>query len=69
MLFRKNIEPRCSYCRYAANAEPGTVICRKKGIKLETDHCRNFRYNPLRRVPPRPKHFDFTQYDERDFSL
>ncbi len=29
MLFRKDIEPRCTYCRYAAPAEPDTVICRK----------------------------------------
>ena len=43
MLFRKNIEPRCTYCRYAAPAEPDTVICRKKGIRDAGDHCRRFR--------------------------
>lgn len=69
MIFRKDIEPRCAYCRYASPAEPETVICRKKGICLESDKCRKFRYNPLRRVPPRPKLADFSRYDERDFSL
>lgn len=69
MLFRKNIEPYCAYCQFSRAAEPGTVICRKKGIRLESDKCRRFRYDPLRRVPPRPAVPDFTKYDKRDFSL
>lgn len=69
MLFRKDIEPRCAYCVYAAPAEPETVICRKKGIRLETDKCRKFQYDPLKRVPPRPKSMDFNEYDEKDYSL
>ena len=69
MLFRKDIEPRCAYCSYAAPAEPDTVICRKKGIRLETDKCRKFHYDPLKRVPPRPTQMDFEKYDDRDFSL
>ena len=47
MLFRKNMEPRCGYCRFAAEAEPGLVICRKRGIRPESEHCRKFRYDPL----------------------
>lgn len=69
MLFRKNIEPRCGYCKYASPAEPDTVICRKKGIRAETEHCHRFSYDPLRRVPPRPQLIDFTKYDHQDFSL
>lgn len=69
MLFRKKIDPRCAYCQFASDAEPGTVVCRKKGICQETDQCRKFKYNPLRRVPPKPATIDFTKYDERDFSL
>lgn len=69
MLFRKNIEPRCAYCRYGAAAEDGLTICRKKGIRQDTDKCRKFKYDPLRRVPPRPKTPDFSRYDDRDFSL
>lgn len=69
MLFRKHIEPRCAYCAHSAPAEPGTVICRRKGIREETAHCRRFRYDPLRRTPPRPKLPDFEKYDNRDFSL
>ena len=69
MLFRKNIEPRCGYCRFAAIAEPGTVICRKRGIRPETEQCRKFRYDPLKRTPPKPKLVDFEKYDSRDYSL
>lgn len=69
MLFRKNIDPHCGYCRFSAPAEPDTVICRKKGIRDACDHCRRFRYDPLRRVPPKPKLVDFTKYDKEDYSL
>lgn len=69
MLFRKNIPPRCGYCKFGAVAEPGTIICKKKGIRQETDKCRKFQYDPLKRVPPKPATVDFTKYDERDFSL
>ena len=69
MLFRKDITPRCGYCRYAAPAGSGSVICRKKGIRPESDACRRFKYDPLRRVPPKPVSVDFSKYDERDYSL
>ena len=69
MLFRKDIEPHCAYCTYGAPADPGTVICRKKGIRLETDKCRKFQYDPLKRTPPRPTQTDFEQYEDKDFSL
>lgn len=69
MLFRKNIEPNCGYCRFAAPADRGNVICRKRGIVSETAHCRRFRYDPLRRTPPRPLAVDFSEYDDRDYSL
>ena len=69
MLFRKKMEPHCAYCKYAAPAEPGTVICRKKGICLESDHCRKFEYDPLKRIPPRPTQMDYSKFDDTDFSL
>ncbi len=69
MLFRKHIDPHCGYCRFSAPADNGCVICRKKGIVSETEACRHFRYNPLRRTPPRPLTVDFSQYDSQDYSL
>ena len=32
MLFRKKIEPRCSYCARGGRANDHEVICAKKGI-------------------------------------
>ena len=69
MVFRKNIEPRCGYCRHSAPVEEGLVICKKKGVIPEEGHCSRFRYDPLRRTPPKPLSPDFSKYDDRDYSL
>ena len=69
MLFRKDIEPRCTYCRYAAPAEPETVICRKKGVRSAGDHCRSFRYDPLRRMPSRPAELNTSRLSPEDFQV
>ena len=50
MLFRKKIERSCSYCVYGAKLEDGAVLCSKRGLKNEEDHCRKFRYDPSKRV-------------------
>ena len=54
MLFRKDIEPRCAYCARAGRAGDGEVVCSRKGIVPEDGRCRRFKYDPLKRVPPRP---------------
>ena len=69
MLFRRDIEPRCGYCRFSAPAGNDLVICRKRGIKEDSDACPKFKYNPLRRTPPKPASIDFSKYDEQDYSL
>ena len=32
MLFEKNIEPRCAYCKKGARLDEERVMCIKKGI-------------------------------------
>ena len=39
MLFRKKIEPRCSYCARGGRANDHEVICAKKGIVPAESHC------------------------------
>ena len=51
VIFRKHVEPACTYCRYSSPAEEGTCICLKRGIVSDWDSCRRFSYDPLRRVP------------------
>ncbi|HCO62396.1 MAG TPA: hypothetical protein DIT49_02945 [Clostridiales bacterium] len=69
MLFTKHIEPCCGYCQHAAPLEESTVICVKRGVVSAHEHCRRFRYDPLRRTPPRPKTVDFSHLKEEDFAL
>lgn len=69
MLFQKKIDPRCSYCARGANLGDDQVLCIKKGMKSTSDHCRGFRYDPMKRVPPRPVSPDFSKLKGEDFSL
>ena len=68
-LFRKNIDPRCAYCKRSRNVDERTVICDKRGIVSVEHHCASFRYDPLKRVPPRPAAFDTNKHSEADSSL
>lgn len=69
MLFRKDIEPRCSYCKFATAIGSGSVACVKKGVLSEGDSCRSFDYDPFKRTPPAPAAPDFSKLKSEDFSL
>ncbi len=69
MLFRKKMPGSCQYCAHGVRLDGGQIVCVKKGL-LEGDcACRRFRYDPLKRIPPRRKAVDFSKYDQEDFSL
>lgn len=69
MLFRKNIDPRCAYCQRGAQINEREVACVKRGIMPVEGSCRRFRYDPLKRVPPRPAPLETARLKESDFSL
>ena len=69
MLFRKKIERSCAYCIYGAHIGEGQILCSKKGVREADLSCRKFRYDPCKRVPRKAKAFDFSKYDQEDFSL
>ena len=69
MLFRKKIERPCAYCANGARLGGGQILCAKKGLKTVDDQCRKFKYDPCKRIPPKPKAVDFSKYDNEDFSL
>lgn len=69
MLFRKNIDPRCAYCQRGQQINDREVACVKHGIMAVEDYCRSFKYDPLKRVPPRPAVLDTDKLNEADFSL
>ncbi len=69
MLFRKKIEPRCAYCARGCQINEDEVACVKRGIVSAGDHCFRFRYDPLRREPPRPVKLRTEKLKQEDFSL
>ena len=63
-LFNKNIDPKCDYCH---NFTKSTNKCTLKG-DVEQDHsCPSFSYDPLKRVPRKPK--PMTGFTHDDFKL
>ena len=68
MLFRKKIDRYCTYCQFAGKIDEDSVICRFCGVVPAAHHCRRFRYDPLKRVPSRPKPLKAAE-DEKDYSL
>ena len=52
MLFRKDMDPRCAYCQRGQQINEREVACVKRGIVPVEHHCRAFKYDPLRGVPP-----------------
>lgn len=69
MLFAKKIEPRCAYCARGTDLADGNVICRKKGVVAAGSSCRGFRYDPLKRTPPKPAVLDLGKLSAEDFKL
>lgn len=68
-LFQKKIEPRCIYCSHGRALGEEQVVCPKKGVMSAGSHCRAFRYDPLKRVPPRPAKLAGAGLRDEDFSL
>lgn len=68
-LFRKNMEKRCAYCAFGSVINEREVACERKGVMDAAGHCRAFRYDPLKRVPPRPAALKTEQYTAEDFKL
>lgn len=69
MLFRKKIEPSCSYCRFGSRLNDEEAMCMKKGVVALGGQCRRFRYDPLRREPPTPVSLKNDDLSEADFTL
>lgn len=69
VLFRKDMEPSCSYCRKGQQVNERQVLCLKRGIVPPEHHCRAFQYDPLKRVPPRPAALDADRLKQEDFAL
>ena len=69
MLFRKHMEPCCAYCQRGTRVNETEIICVKRGVVPPDHACRAFRYDPLKRVPPRPAVLDTERWSAEDFQL
>jgi len=69
MLFRKDIEPRCEYCKYGTDLGGEEIGCYKLGITAVGESCPKFRYNPEKRVPERRMKLDSGKFKPGDFEL
>ncbi len=69
MLFKKTIDPRCAYCERGKPLGDGALACPKHGVVPEGFHCAAFRYDPLKRKPPRPASVDFSKLSDEDFTI
>ncbi len=69
MLFRKKIQRSCAYCVHSTKLEEDCALCVKHGVVPLDKNCRKFRYDPCKRIPPKPKAMDFAKYDSEDYSL
>lgn len=69
MLFRKRIARSCCYCSKATTLNNKQVLCIKRGIVGIDSSCRNFSYDPCKRIPPKSKATDLSKYDTEDFTL
>lgn len=68
-LFQTSIEPRCAYCAKGRELDRNQVVCPKKGVMSAGSSCPSFRYDPLKRVPPRPARLPAASLSDEDFKL
>ena len=68
-LFQTSIEPRCAYCAKGHELDQDQVVCSKKGVMSGGSSCPSFRYDPLKRVPPRPAKLSAANLSDEDFKL
>ena len=67
-LFRENMEPRCIYCEKSVQLEEHRVGCPRYGVVSDRFSCRQFVYDPFKRMPPKPVKLG-RQYSDNDFSI
>jgi len=51
LLFRRDIEPSCVYCKHGTSLGFGEIACSKRGIMSQEGKCTSFMYEPTKRKP------------------
>lgn len=67
-LFGNHITPACKYCEKALRVlSNNQVLCGKYGVVMAEHSCRHFVYDPLWRVPPKPRSME--SFTGNDFTI
>ena len=69
MLFRKKQPHSCSYCTFGTALPDGQFLCSRQGIRPLDLPCWRFRYDPIKRIPPKNSTLDTKKFSEEDFKL
>lgn len=69
MLFKRDMEPCCSWCDYGTKISDTEVACLKRGIVSAAGACAKFKYDPLKREPPTPEALMTEGLSQEDFDL
>ena len=69
MLFRKNITPRCAYCKHGTSLGLDEVACSRRGIMQDVGRCSAFRYEPTKRKPEYARPVATKEYTAEEMSL
>ena len=53
-LYGNRIEEKCEYCHFGRRVnDRQTILCVKRGAVAATFCCKNYEYDPLKRMPAR----------------
>lgn len=67
-LFGNDIRPACKYCGHVLQLlGEDKMLCDKKGVVPAANKCRAFIYDPLKRVPKKPRPLE--KIEETEFEL
>ncbi|MDR0447010.1 MAG: hypothetical protein LBH17_08350 [Oscillospiraceae bacterium] len=69
MLFRKDIDPRCEYCRHGSPIGEDEIVCVKRGITTRDARCPRFKYDAVKRAPETRSPMPKTKLTKEDFEL
>ncbi|NLT58470.1 MAG: hypothetical protein GXX99_05860 [Clostridiales bacterium] len=67
-LYGNKVEPRCTYCEFGTRiGQTDHINCIRCGVVTDGYTCPRFRYDPLKRVPP--KLVPLPAFREEDFEV
>ena len=69
MLFSKDIEKRCTICRYSKKINDDEAICPRHGIVSLGYKCRHFKYDATKRIPAEDNLLADNAFSESDFAI